>query len=129
MIPCSVSITTWIILASSPCFAMTLNINSEKLSSHQSSFLCLLNSSINKQWFQNCLSYLSHQKGPLWRPKSGSLSNTWKCTVQEDTVTDKVKDFIEKECLSGEQQGTENREPKRTSVPWGLQSQVLWWWG
>ena len=41
--------------------------------------------------------------GPLPGPETGLLSNTWKWIVWGDTCSDKVRDFIGKQCPGGEQ--------------------------
>ena len=60
---------------------------------------------------------------PLPEPESGLLSNTWKWIVQGDTCTDKARDFVG-EGRPAESSGV--REPRRTALPCGSQSQVLW---
>ena len=42
--------------------------------------------------------------GPLPGPESGLLSNTKKLIVQGDTCTDQGRDFVGKDCPSGEQE-------------------------
>ena len=71
-----------------------------------------------------CLSLLLQEGGPFPGPETGLLSNTRKWIVHGDMCADKAGDFIEKRCQGGEQEG---REPRRTALPCGLQSWVLWW--
>ena len=64
--------------------------------------------------------------GPLPGPKTGLLSNTRKWIVQGDTCADHVRDFLGK---GGTQvESSRVREPRRTALPGGSQSRVLWWW-
>ena len=56
-------------------------------------------------------------------PESELLSNAWKWTVPGDTRADKVRDFIGKGHPGGEHQ---SKEPRRTVLPRGSQSPVLW---
>ena len=53
------------------------------------------------------------------------MSNTWKRIVQGETHADKAKDFIGRG-----RPGREHRvrEPRRTALPRGSQSLVLWEW-
>ena len=55
-------------------------------------------------------------RGPLPRPESGLLSNTWKWIVQGDIHTDKAKDFIGKWYSGREQQSKGNQENR--SIMW-----------
>ena len=72
-------------------------------------------------------SVLLLQEGrPLPGPKTGLLSNTRKWIVQGDTCADKVRDFIGKGGTQVERSRV--RETRRTALPRGSQSWVLWWW-
>ena len=80
------------------------------------------NQSILKKISPGCSLEVLQERGPLWGPKTGLLSNIWKWIVQGDTCADK-------EILLGKFTGVESRrvrEPRRTALPRGLQ--VLWWW-
>ena len=63
--------------------------------------------------------------GLLPRPERGLLSNTLKWIIQRDSLLTK------QETLLGKGAWTENRrlkEPRRTTLPHGSWSRVLWWW-
>lgn len=67
------------------------------------------------------------EKGPLWGPESGLLSNTWKWIVQGDTHTNKEKDFIGKGHLEAKDfigKSSRVREPRKTALSCGSLSQV-----
>ena len=60
---------------------------------------------------------------PLPGPETGHLSNTWKGIVQGDTCADKARGVIGKGHWV---ESSRVREPRRTVLPRGLQSRVLW---
>ena len=70
---------------------------------------------------QSC--HLLQERGPLQGPETGLLSNTQKQIVRGDTSADKAREFIGKGRLGREKQV---REPRRTVLSHGSQSQVLW---
>ena len=61
---------------------------------------------------------------PFQGPRVGSCLNTWKWVVWGDTHADKGRDFIGK----GHPGRVQGREPRRTALPGGLQSQVYGNW-
>ena len=61
---------------------------------------------------------------PLPGPETGLLSNTQKW-LSEERHADKARCFIGK-CTLVETNRV--REPRRTALPCGLPSRVLWWW-
>ena len=63
--------------------------------------------------------------GPLPGPETGLLSNTRKWIVRGDTCADKARDFIGKGTRA---ESRRLREPRRTALPRGSHSWVLWWW-
>ena len=71
-------------------------------------------------------SILLLQEGvPLPGPETGLLPNTRKWIVRGDTCADKARDFIGK---GTRVESRRVREPRRTALPHGSQSWVLWWW-
>ena len=73
----------------------------------------------------NCPVTVLQEGGPLPGPETRLLSNTQKWIVRGDTCADKARDFI------GKGTRVENRrvrEPRRTSLPRGSKSRVLWCW-
>ena len=66
---------------------------------------------------------LLQEGGPLPGPKTGLLSNTRKLIVQGDTCADKARDYIGK---GTQVESSRVREPRRTALSHGLQSQVFW---
>ena len=61
--------------------------------------------------------------GPLPGPETELLSNTQKRIVQGDTCADKARDFIGK---GTRVESSRVRECRRTALPRGSQSLVLW---
>ena len=68
--------------------------------------------------------HLLQEGGPLPGPETGLLSNTLKRIVLGDTCADKARDFIGK---GTRVESRRVREPRRTSLPRGSQSGVVWW--
>ena len=66
---------------------------------------------------------LLQEGGPLPGPETGLLSNTQKCIVRADTCADKTRDLLGK---GTRVESSRVREPRRTALPRGLQSPVLW---
>ena len=60
---------------------------------------------------------------PLPGPETGLLSNTQKRIVEGDTCADKARDFIGK---GTRVESSRVRESRRTALPCGSQSRVLW---
>ena len=69
--------------------------------------------------------HLLQEGGPLPGPETGLLSNTRKWIVRGDTSAGKARDFMGK---GTRVESSRVREPRRTALPHGLQSRVLWWW-
>ena len=67
---------------------------------------------------------LLQEGGPLPGPKTGLLSNAQKWIVQGDTCADKARDLGKGPRV----ESSRVREPRRTALPHGSQSRVLWWW-
>ena len=60
---------------------------------------------------------LLQEGGPLPGPRNGLLSNSWKWIFWGYICADKARDFTSR-----------LRKPKRTGLPRGSKSWVLWWW-
>ena len=73
-----------------------------------------------------CTNNVLQEGGPLPGPQSGLLSNTRKWVVRGGTCADKGRDFTGKGYLVEHRRV---REPRRTALPHGSQSWILWWWG
>ena len=71
-----------------------------------------------------CIFLVLQEGGPLPGPETGLLSNTRKWIVR-DTFADKPRDFTGK---GPRVDSSKVREPRRTALPHGPQSRVLWWW-
>ena len=72
-----------------------------------------------------CLEILLQAGGPLPGPETALLSSIRKWIVRGDTCADKARDFIGK---GTRVESSRVREPRRTALLRGLQSQVLWRW-
>ena len=87
----------------------------------QASFMCRFFIPFDCWEMFYCMDTLQ-EGGPLPGPDSGPLSGTQIWLVQDDTHTDKAKDFLGRASLV---ESSCVREC-RTSLPDGSQSQILW---
>ena len=117
-------VTPWIAAPRHPCPSLTSGVHSN---SCPSSPWCHPAISSSVVPFSSCPQSLSvlQEGGPFPEPETGLLSNTRKWIVRGDTSADKVRDFIGK---GHRVESSRVREPRRTALPRGLQSRVLWRW-
>ena len=73
----------------------------------------------------NSVTFCCRKGDPFQGLRVGCCFNTRKWIVLGDTRADKARDFTSKGCPGGELEG---REPRRSSLPHGPQSRVLWGW-